>query len=232
MVITVDRRRRSSAGSLIGMQRITRETLKDYEAEDELYQDRDPAVWLTKYKLKSHHENLDILLLDMGELRVVGDTDTAVRRLSAINHDYGKLEERCQLYRANRKLTPAERRIVREHPIYSARHVRENRDRVRKEDVELRKLLVYVITVVRWHDKPWFVFRRWLRTIAWDLRFADAFLARYEDRENPGSPPPIALDESIEWVLRETPWIIRLLYWREIRDSIRVLRQVIIALTA
>lgn len=223
--VLMGERRRRAHDSLQGLRRIDHETLETLREEDKKWQGKDPELYLSSYSLENHHLALADLLVNMGEVGGMRDPrEEALRSSAAANHDVGKREARCQLYRLNRKLTRRELRQVRKHPRYSAQHVRKNRDRVRAEDTELRELLKYVEVCVLWHDRPWRVRSKWLRVITWDLRFADSYMAQRENRETPSTSPAQAMENGIQWIMRSTPWYVRLFYQEEIQESIRRLR--------
>jgi hypothetical protein len=221
------RERRSSLKQQIynlspGIKRLNSRVEKDLEKHDNYWKQADPEFWQTEYSLKNHSAMVLKVSLAMGEKRGVTDAEKATMAAAAQYHDCGKVREVCHLYRLGRKLTRLEKRQVNKHAELSAQYIQEGMSIIRKED---RKFLKRVVKIVRWHHKPWRVLNRWDRLLAWDLWLADTYVAMLENRHLAGRSQVKALEELPHIIKENAPLLARLVYGREINQSLKILTE-------
>lgn len=143
----------------------------------------DNTIWQSGYSLLNHSFSLASIMVKIGQSLRRSEHHVVLGYIAALYHDIGKLHPSCHVYRANRKLTPEEKAAIDRHPEYSDKYLQESRSSVRVED---HLLLDEAHWLIRFHHKPWMILDPVLRKIAYNIKYADAFLSCTEDRHDPG----------------------------------------------
>lgn len=207
-----------------GLARVEDHSKKDVSARDEEWKKADQNLWLHDYPLLLHLLSTQEFLIEAGAERGL-DGELAVRAVTGFYHDISKVEEPYNtLSRINGPLSAKQIKIMRRHTHRSAEILQEIKKHVRQED---QQIFDYATPIVRRHDKPHLVFKKWQRQICWDLYFFDGYLAGHEKRHDRSLTMEEALASLRTRSVKQLPRLVRLFYAREIESSIAVVERVI-----
>lgn len=174
-----------------GVRRILDITARDLKSHDAIFRKKDGSKWQAKYSLFHHHELDRQVIVLMCSAQKLGEPETLLSELSALVHDTGKIDKECWAYRLNRRLSHLEKMAVDTHSARTGMYISKLRKHVRSDD---HPLIDSVHQVAISHHKPYLIKNPGLRQIGFNLKFADIFASRTEDRDRPGIPSFMAVE--------------------------------------